>query len=92
MGHDRDDRIRKRAHELWELEGRPHGKEREHWEQAERELGGSDQPAAAGSTAKKAVKSAGKPAAAGKAGGAKKSPADKPAAKSPAGKAPGKKA
>lgn len=29
--------ISKRAYSLWEAEGRPHGKDREHWEQAARE-------------------------------------------------------
>ena len=29
-----DDRIAKKAHELWEAEGRPHGRDREHWDQA----------------------------------------------------------
>lgn len=38
MQHGRDEQIRRRAHEIWEQEGRPHGKEREHWERAEREL------------------------------------------------------
>ncbi len=28
-----------RAHEIWELEGRPEGRHREHWSQAEQELG-----------------------------------------------------
>jgi hypothetical protein len=33
-----DDKIRKRAHQIWESEGRPHGRDREHWEQAAREM------------------------------------------------------
>jgi hypothetical protein len=37
MAFGRDEQIRKRAHEIWEQEGRPEGKEREHWERAERE-------------------------------------------------------
>ena len=32
------EQIRARAYELWEREGRPHGRDRQHWEQAEREL------------------------------------------------------
>jgi len=32
--HDREKRIRAKAHEIWEQEGRPHGKEHEHWEKA----------------------------------------------------------
>jgi Protein of unknown function (DUF2934) len=34
-----NDAIARRAYELWEAEGRPNGKDREHWEQAARELG-----------------------------------------------------
>ncbi len=31
--------IARRAYEIWEAEGRPHGRDREHWEAAARELG-----------------------------------------------------
>ena len=31
---DREDRIRQRAYEIWEMEGRPHGRDKEHWERA----------------------------------------------------------
>ncbi len=34
---DRERRIQDRAYEIWEQEGRPSGREREHWERAERE-------------------------------------------------------
>lgn len=34
---DREQRVRNRAYDIWEQEGRPSGREREHWEQAERE-------------------------------------------------------
>ena len=34
---DREKRVRDRAYEIWESEGRPAGRESEHWEQAERE-------------------------------------------------------
>lgn len=35
MAHDPDeDRIRRKAHELWEAEGQPHGRDADHWEQA----------------------------------------------------------
>jgi len=30
--------IRRRAYEIWEAEGRPEGREQEHWIQAQREL------------------------------------------------------
>ena len=32
------DSIMKRAYEIWEQSGRPHGLDKEHWLQAEREL------------------------------------------------------
>ena len=31
-------RIRERAYEIWEQEGRPEGREQEHWREAERQL------------------------------------------------------
>lgn len=35
MGQDPDDeRIRRKAHELWEAEGHPHGRDHDHWDQA----------------------------------------------------------
>ncbi len=33
-----NDRIRDRAHALWEAEGRPHGRHQEHWIQAVAEI------------------------------------------------------
>lgn len=36
--NDNDELIRRRAYEIWELEGRPEGQERRHWEQASREM------------------------------------------------------
>jgi hypothetical protein len=36
----REERIRLRALEIWREQGRPDGRAREHWEQAEREVGG----------------------------------------------------
>jgi Protein of unknown function (DUF2934) len=32
------ERIRRRAHEIWEREGRPEGRHEEHWTQARREV------------------------------------------------------
>ena len=50
MTNDRDEQIRRRAHEIWESEGRPHGRDEEHWQRAceeiEREVGTSDTEAA----------------------------------------------
>jgi hypothetical protein len=37
-GGDVGERIRQRAYEIWEREGRPEGREQAHWEQAEREI------------------------------------------------------
>lgn len=38
MSDGREDRIRERAHELWQREGSPEGREQDHWQQAEREI------------------------------------------------------
>jgi hypothetical protein len=35
---DLQQRIRQRAYQLWESEGRPEGREQAHWQQAQREL------------------------------------------------------
>ncbi len=37
-----EDEIRERAHQIWMEEGCPHGRDREHWEQAIRELESGD--------------------------------------------------
>lgn len=49
MASGRDEQIRQRAHEIWEREGRPEGKEKEHWERAEREIGDEAEGITAGS-------------------------------------------
>jgi hypothetical protein len=41
----REERIRARAQEIWESEGRPEGRAEEHWTQAEREIAGEDEAA-----------------------------------------------
>jgi hypothetical protein len=50
MDQDREERIRARAYEIWEREGRQEGSHLAHWEQAENELrveeGGERQPGA----------------------------------------------
>jgi hypothetical protein len=38
MADDRQNRIRQRAHEIWEREGRPQGAHERHWQQAESEI------------------------------------------------------
>ncbi|GAA3269283.1 DUF2934 domain-containing protein [Sphingomonas yabuuchiae] len=35
---DREEQLRQRAYGIWQSEGEPHGRDRDHWEQAEREL------------------------------------------------------
>jgi hypothetical protein len=37
-----DEQIRARAHQLWEISGRPEGRRDEFWHEAERELRNSD--------------------------------------------------
>ena len=48
MTPELEERIRLRALEIWREEGCPEGRAREHWEQAERELGGERARAAGG--------------------------------------------
>lgn len=38
MDH-REEQLRQRAYDIWQAEGEPHGRDRDHWELAERELG-----------------------------------------------------
>jgi len=48
MDQDHQERIRQRAHEIWESEGRPEGRDTDHWSRAQEELKnemGEDQPA-----------------------------------------------
>lgn len=46
MAAERDNKIRQRAHQLWEDEGRPEGRHAEHWDQASSEIGDDDIPPA----------------------------------------------
>lgn len=46
MAAERDNKIRQRAHQLWEDEGRPEGRHAEHWDQASSEIGDDDTPPA----------------------------------------------
>ena len=94
MRSDRQRRIEQRAHEIWEAEGRPHGKHEEHWQRAEREITGGRGARASGSGGKSTVaskSSASKPraktdASAKKTGGAT-SRAARPAASARSGSA-----
>jgi hypothetical protein len=51
MQEDREARIRERAHAIWEEEGRPVGKEREHWERAAIEVDGESRSRSSGTEA-----------------------------------------
>ena len=55
---DRETRVRERAHQLWEQEGRPHGRDFDHWERASREIDAEDNPVAAKRKAPRARKNA----------------------------------
>ena len=70
MGDDREAQIRRRAYEIWEQEGRPHGAELSHWIKAFEEIE---------SGAAKAGKPAGKQR--GRAKAAQSSGASQPAAR-----------
>jgi hypothetical protein len=53
--------VQLRSYQIWEKEGRPHGRDQEHWFRAERELAATDRPvkrAAARSTTRAATKAA----------------------------------
>ncbi|WP_137391914.1 DUF2934 domain-containing protein [Rhodoligotrophos defluvii] len=39
---DREQRIRERAHALWEQDGRPDGRDQEHWERAAKAIEAED--------------------------------------------------
>ncbi|MBZ9821313.1 DUF2934 domain-containing protein [Mesorhizobium sp. CA4] len=83
MTDDRHERIRQRAHEIWEQAGRPEGAHMEHWDQAVAEVDGAGKSAA--KSPKKAAAKADKPKAA-----KPEKPAKGPAkAKSPAKKTKG---
>jgi hypothetical protein len=75
---DRRD-IELRAYLIWESEGRPHGREAEHWHRAEAEIFGVKKkaPAKKKAAAKPVLKAVEKPV---------ETPAEKPAAKKAAAK------
>ncbi|TPI36042.1 DUF2934 domain-containing protein [Mesorhizobium sp. B3-1-9] len=68
MTDDRHERIRQRAHEIWEQAGRPEGAHMEHWDQATAEIDEAGRP-----------KKAAKKAAAAKVEKPKAAKAEKPA-------------
>jgi hypothetical protein len=40
---EKQSKIRERAHQIWEQEGRPNGQEQAHWERATKEIEEEDQ-------------------------------------------------
>jgi len=77
-------KIEQRAYEIWEREGRPHGKALEHWHQAVAEIAREEGKAEkarrtkAGKKEPKAKKAASKPAATAKSSSAKPAAKAKP--------------
>lgn len=43
MDHDLEHRVRERAYQIWEQEGRPHGRDAHHWQQAAAEFADAGQ-------------------------------------------------
>jgi general stress protein YciG len=50
-----EERVRQRAHEIWEEAGRPDGQHDAHWEQARREIGAEGGEPAPAETSDKAA-------------------------------------
>jgi len=63
MAGDRENRIREKAHQIWEKEGRPHGHDKRHWDEAERELDTDGSPAVPGGAPKARGRAKATPAA-----------------------------
>ncbi|PTE07889.1 DUF2934 domain-containing protein [Mesorhizobium helmanticense] len=53
MTDERQERIRKRAHAIWEQAGRPDGAHQQHWDQAAGEIDSEDSKPKAKSVPKK---------------------------------------
>jgi hypothetical protein len=81
MSGNRDERIRERAHAIWDREGRPEGSAHTHWSQAESEIDAEDRAGASKPAAKKAAvkKAAAKKPAAAKEGASRKTAGAGPA-------------
>ena len=65
--------VRQRAYEIWESENRPHGRDKEHWERALREISAAATSAAAKPAAKATARST-EPSIGKKRGNAKAGP------------------
>ncbi|RWJ98118.1 MAG: DUF2934 domain-containing protein [Mesorhizobium sp.] len=81
MTDDRQERIRRRAHEIWEQAGRPEGAHMEHWDQAAAEIDGAAKPKAKAAPKKAATAKAKAPAKAPAKAASKAPSKAKPAAK-----------
>ena len=55
MAESRDERIRRRAYEIWDREGRSHGRHEDHWHQAAVEIDAEDRKGAASEPAETAA-------------------------------------
>jgi hypothetical protein len=64
MDDERERRIRERAHEIWEREGRPEGAQEEHWRRASEEIDAEDQSASGSSPGEGGVANPAQPGAA----------------------------
>ncbi|MER8484980.1 DUF2934 domain-containing protein [Mesorhizobium sp. M1322] len=65
MTDDRQERIRRRAHAIWEQAGRPNGAHQQHWDQATAEVDGEERrPKAKAARPKEPTAAKAKPAAA----------------------------
>lgn len=64
MDSDYERRIRERAYEIWVREGRPHGRDAEHWQRAEAEISSESGIAADRAAARSKPRSEAPPAAA----------------------------
>jgi hypothetical protein len=56
MQNERTERIRERAHEIWEREGQPEGRDVEHWQMAVAEIEAEESQAGVGVPAAPAAK------------------------------------
>ncbi|MET3524273.1 DUF2934 domain-containing protein [Mesorhizobium sp. M4B.F.Ca.ET.017.02.2.1] len=88
MTDDRQERIRQRAHAIWEKAGRPEGADIQHWDQATAEIDGEAKPKKKAAPKKPAAAKPAKTAATKTVATKSATKAAKPAAiKSKAGKA-----
>ena len=61
MTDERTRRIQELAHSFWEQEGRPHGRDAQHWSEAERQIDAADEARVSPSAEPTAVRRQSKP-------------------------------